>query len=108
MSETEHEQAFSQNVNLPIKWHVPESIQSRYATHVIVQAGQHEFIISFFETQLPFLMGQPEENKAKLEQMEAIQAECVGRIIVAAEEFPSIIQAMQTTLEAYRVSKSGR
>ncbi len=54
------------------------------------------------------LMGRPEENKAKLEQMGAIQAECVGRIIVAAEQFPSIVEAMQTTLEAYRISKLGR
>ena len=73
---------------------------------MIVQPGQYEFIISFFEAQLPILMGDPEENRTKLEQLGAIQAECVGRIIVAAEQMPAVITALQTTLDAYRSTKS--
>ena len=102
---SEDEQA-KQTITLPIEWHVSDSIQSRYATNVLVQAGQYEFIISFFEAQIPLFAGQPEENKAMLEQLGAIRAECVGRIIVAAEQLPNIINALQASLEAYRASAS--
>ncbi len=102
MSETEKQRS----TTFPIEWHIPESIQSRYATNVIVQPGQYEFIISFFEAQPPFLMGQAEEDKAELEQLNAVRAECVGRIIVAAEQMPGIITALQTTLEAYQASRT--
>lgn len=102
MSEEEQQ---SQSLTLPIEWHVPDSIQSRYATNVLVQALHYEFIISFFETKLPPFIGQPEEVKAKFEQAGTIQAECIGRIIVAAEQLPSIINALQTSLEAYQAAR---
>lgn len=93
-------------VALPISWNFPEGLQSRYATNVLVQSGQFEIIISFFEAQLPVLMGQPEENKAKLEQLGSIQVECVAKIIVSPENMPTIISALQVGLENYRASKS--
>lgn len=96
----------STEVTLPIEWHVSDTIQSHYATNFIIQSGQNEFIISFFETRLPIFMGQPEENKAQLEQIGSIRAECVSRVIVAAEQLPVIIAAMQASLEAYRTAKS--
>jgi len=102
MSEEEQQ---PQSVTLPIEWHVPDSIQSRYATNVLVQALHYEFIISFFETKLPPFIGQLEEVKAKFEQAGTIQAECIGRIIVAAEQLPSIINALQTSLEAYQAAR---
>ena len=96
----------SNGVALPISWHFPEGLHSRYATNVLVQSGQFEIIISFFEAQLPILLGQPEENKAKLEQLGSIQAECVAKIIVSPELMPTIINALQVGLENYRASKS--
>lgn len=106
MSEANQDEHVATEITLPIEWHIPDNIQSRYATNVIVQPGQFEFIISFFEAQLPIIMGQPEENRATLEQIGSIRAECVGKIIVAAEQLPVIITALQTTLEAYRASKA--
>lgn len=106
LSEMEQDQQHSQGINLPIDWHISESIQSRYATNMVVQAGQNEFIISFFEAQIPLFVGQADENRSKLEQLDAIRAECVGRIIVAAEQMPGIIAALQTSLEAYHASKA--
>ena len=95
-----------QNVSLPIEWHISESIQSRYSTNIVVQSGQHEFTLSFFETQIPLLAGNPSENRDSLEKLGVIRAECVGRIIVAAEQMPGIIATLQASLEAYRESKA--
>lgn len=94
-----------QQLNIPIDWHVPETIQSRYASNVFVQAGQYEIVVSFFETQIPLLIGTPEENRAKLEQLGVIQAECVGKIIVNPDLVPKIIEAFQKGLEIYHANK---
>jgi len=107
MSDVEQEdQQQPGQVALPIEWHFPEGLQSRYATNAVAQNGQFEVIISFFEAQLPLLLGQPEENKAQLEQLGSIRAECVSRIIVAAENLPTIIAVLQTALDNYLASKS--
>jgi hypothetical protein len=91
-----------QHVVLPIEWHTPEGLVSRYVSNLVVQHTEHEFIISFFEILPPLLLGTPEEQQARLTRMNAIQAECVARIIVSPEQMPTFIQAMQTVLEKYR------
>ena len=96
------DQERQQGITLPIKWNIPDSIQSRYANNVLVQSGPYEIIISFFETQYPPLAGSTEENKAQLEQLGAVQANCVSRIIVSPDLLPVIIGAMQTSLNAYQ------
>jgi hypothetical protein len=105
MSEIEQGQPENHNMSLPIDWHVSENIQSRYASNVFVQAGEHELILSFFETIPPMLLGSPEENRAKLLQQGAVRAECVARIIVAPDLVPKLIQALQTTLDGYLAVK---
>lgn len=106
MSEAEQEQQNSLGVALTIDWHYPENVQSRYVNNVLVQSGQFELVISFFEMQLPILLGQPEENKKKLEQLGSVKAECVGKFIVDPEVVPMIISALETGLETYRTSKA--
>jgi hypothetical protein len=73
---------------------------------VLVQSGQFEIFISFFEAHVPPLLGQPEENKVKLERLGSIRAECVSKIIVSPEIVPTIISALQTGLENYRSTRS--
>lgn len=101
-SMSEEIQQQSEIITLPIDWHFAEELHSRYANNVLVQAGQHEFIISFFEAQPPLLLGSPEENKAKLKQMGSVRAECVSKIVVSPEVIPELISALQTELEKYQ------
>jgi Protein of unknown function (DUF3467) len=90
---------------LPIEWHFPEHITSRYATNLVVQHTEHEFTISFFELHPPLLLGSPEERKAQLEHIKSVRAECVARIIVAAERMPEFLKVLQGQLEAYQTSR---
>jgi hypothetical protein len=99
---TEKEILSSHEINIPVDWHIPENFSSKYASNVLVQAGEYEFIISFFQTELPLLTGTTEENKAELERLGSIRAECVSRVIVHPELVPKIIQALQTTLDSYQ------
>ena len=91
---------------LPIEWIVPEDIVGRYATNIVIQHSEHEFIISFFEVWPPIVLGTPEETEAQLEKIEAVRAECVARLIVSAERLPVFIKVLQDNLETYR-SKLG-
>lgn len=106
MSDTEQEEQSQQGVKLPIEWHVPESIQNRYVHNVIVQPGQHELTIFFFETQIPPFLGEPEEYRDFLTQRGSIRAECIGKLTVSPELLPDIIKALQTGLDNYNRIKS--
>ncbi len=105
MRDIEQGDQSSKGIQIPIDWRTPENFPSSYASNVFVQAGEYEIILSFFQTKLPLLIGTPEENKTKLEQLGAIPAECVGRIIINPDLVPKIIQALQTTWDAYTTAK---
>jgi hypothetical protein len=104
--ETEQEQQQSDGITLSVDWHFPEGLLSRYANNVIVQAGQYDFVISFFEMQLPALLGPPEENIAKLKEMGKVRAECVSKIIISPELVQGLIDALQTELVRFSSQKS--
>ena len=102
------EQEQSDEITLHVNWHFPEGLQSHYGNNVLVQAGQSEFIISFFEMQLPILLGPPEENKAKLKEMGSIQAECVSKVIIPPSLVKGLIDALQTELDKFSSQKSNQ
>ena len=96
------EQPQSVRVELPIDWQFPKDLSSRYATHLIVQHTEHEFVLSFFEILPPTIFGPPEAVSAKLELLSAIPAVCVGRIVVAADRMPAFVAVLQENLERYQ------
>lgn len=89
------------SVQIPIEWHVPEGLISRYANNIIVQHTQHEFVISFFESRPPLIVGSPEEQAAQLEKMTSIKFECVARIIVAPDQMAEFLHVLQRNFETY-------
>jgi hypothetical protein len=106
--EKEQEQQQSDEVTLRVNWHFPEGLQSRYGNNVLVQAGPSEFTISFFEMQIPILLGPPEENKAKLKEMGSIQAECVSKVIIPPRLVKGLIDALQTELDKFSSQMSNQ
>jgi hypothetical protein len=89
---------------VPIEWRIPRDIASRYATNMVVQHTEHEFVISFFEAYSPIVLGGPEERKAALEQIESVPAVCVARVIVAPKRLQEFIQVLQDNLDKYLAS----
>jgi hypothetical protein len=86
---------------LPIEWHIPEGLATRYTTNYVVQQTEHEFIISFFEIVPPILLGPPDEVRAAAESITSIRATCVGRVVVAAERMPDLIRILRENMEKY-------
>jgi Protein of unknown function (DUF3467) len=87
---------------VPIQWHFPDDIVSRYATNLVVQHTEHEFSISFFEVRPPILVGSPEDIQAALQRVESVPAVCIARIIVAAERMPEFLRVLQDNLAQYQ------
>jgi len=104
MSEIEQEKQLTHHM-IPIKWNVPDNIQSLYASNVFVQACEYEISLLFFETQLPLLTGSSEEIINQLKEIDAVQAKCVAKIVVNPELVPKLIQALQTGLDKYQSDK---
>lgn len=87
-------------VKVPIVWCVPDDLESKYATNVVVQKSEHEFIINFFEMERPIIFGDdPDVVMRQWEEIESVCAKCVARIVVAEERMPGFIEAMQKNLE---------
>lgn len=85
-----------------INWYFPESVNSNYATHIVVQHTEHDFTISFFEVYSPPTIGTPEEIRKIVETTESIPAKCVARIIVAADRLPGFLEVLQDNLRGFR------
>jgi hypothetical protein len=68
-----------------IKWVIPDSIRTDHATHMIVQQQGSEFTFLFFEAAVPLFMGPPEEQIAAYKALEYIEAKCVAKVVMSAE-----------------------
>ncbi len=86
---------------IPIVWSFPEESLSGYATNLLVQTGEQELYISFFETRPPILIV-PED----VEKVENITAECIAQIIVTPERLAKFIEALQQQLDLFNKKKA--
>ena len=88
-------------VQVPIEWHISEDLDSKYATNLVIQHSEHEFIIDFFETRHPLILGDPDQVREQWEKLESVRAECVARIIVSPNRMQEFINLMQAALNKY-------
>jgi len=92
-------------VNKKIKLHYvfPENIESKFVNHVIVQNQKDYFTLSFFETVLPPILGESEEErKNSLEKIKSIDAKCIARFIITPEKIAQIANAIQENIKRYK------
>ncbi len=98
--------AESQEVALPLRYDVPASLETRYATNFTVQHTDQEFVLGFYEVRLPVLVGSPEENLAAVREMSAVTAQCVARLVVTPARMAELIQVLTANYEHYRARQS--
>jgi hypothetical protein len=82
-------------MQLPLVWHVPDDIVSRFATNAVIQSIEDAFKISFFEAK-PEMRLQP-----GIKPPVSVKADCVASIIVTPQKLQSIIQALQRHLDSF-------
>jgi hypothetical protein len=88
---------------VPIEWHFPEGIVTRYASNMLVQFGDHDCYLSFFEIPVPVLLGTPEEQLEQAKKLKRVRAECIARIAIPLSKMPAIVEALKSTLAANTV-----
>lgn len=69
---------------LSIKWNVPESVITRFASHMVIQQIEDYFKLSFFEVK-PEIQIIPSDASIK-----EASADCVASIIVTPSKFLAI------------------
>jgi hypothetical protein len=84
---------------LPLEWHIPDELSCQYATNLVVQHTEHEFIISFFRASPPILLGPAEDVEEKFARLKSVRAECVARVIVAPGRMKEFVQVLKKNLE---------
>ena len=84
---------------LPVEWKVSDDIVARYATNMVVQRLENEFLISFFDIRPPIILGEPEDITKKLRETKSVTANCVAQIIVAVEKMPSFVNALENSIK---------
>lgn len=89
----------AEQVQLPIDWHISSEVITRYANNLVVQNTGFEFVVSFFETIPPIILGEP--STEQLEKLESIRSECIARVVIAAERMPSFLEVLKTNYDRH-------
>ncbi len=92
-------------VKIPIDYSHAEKITSQYANNVVIQHTDHEFVISFFEILPPVILGEIDDVRRGLEELEKLYAKCVSKIVVPIDVMPEIVKAFQINLDKYQSKK---
>jgi hypothetical protein len=92
----ENEVPAAEQISAPLNFRFPDGVTSRYATNLVVQRGEHEYTISFFEAIVPAIFS-PETPPPAY-----VDANCVARIVVAASRFPDFVGVLQQALAGKR------
>jgi len=87
-------------VEVPIKWYVPDTIITRYASNMLVQILEHEIKLSFFEIKPEFRLD------PNMTPPPEVIAECVASVIVSPAKFPKFIEAMQKQFARYTAKRA--
>lgn len=87
-------------IELPIQWEIPDDLETHYVNNLIVQHAEHEFIISFFQTLPPPIVGTPEEISAQLEGVK-LKSKCVARVVVSSGRMVGFLQALQDSMRKH-------
>ena len=84
---------------VPIEWHIPDTIITRFATNMVVQTIENEFKVLFFELKAPFLLTPQQAHP------DVIPADCVASVIITADRLPKFIEVLQRQLAQYNENK---
>ncbi len=84
---------------LPIEYQFAPDITSRYVNHCLIQWGEHECKLSFFDLESPLIGGSEQQKLEQVKKLTSVRAACVGRIILSRDFVPKLIDLLQRTSE---------
>lgn len=91
-----------QQMLVPVDYDINEDTPRGYATNLVVQHTEHEFIVSFFNIEPPLVLGTPEEKQEQLAAIENVHAKCIARITINAGRMEEFIKALNENLGVFK------
>ncbi|GAA5342560.1 MAG: hypothetical protein canaca05_00530 [Anaerolineaceae bacterium] len=85
---------------IQIEWVIPEGVIARYASNVVVQKTESNYLISFFEIQPPLIIGNVEEINLNLSKIEKIEAKCVAQVYMSNEQIKAFYDLLHKMLDS--------
>jgi len=92
-------QDHGQVVAVPIVHAFRRDLATVFANHFVVQHDNSVFRLMFFEVHPPLILGDEEDKKKAIEQLKSIEARCVARIIIPAEQMPKVVEALVSNIQ---------
>jgi hypothetical protein len=87
--------------SIVVEYEVKKNTPRGYATNLIVQHTEHEFIISFFDFEPPLVIGSDEERREQVKKLGHLKAKCIARIMVSPGRMEEFINALKTNFDKY-------
>ncbi len=84
---------------VPVKWNIPDTIITRFATNIVVQIIENEFKITFFEIKPEIYLDPSQKPSGE------VQADCVASVIVTADRLPRFIEVLLKQVDLYTSRK---
>lgn len=102
------EETASEPKYLPINHIVPDNLRSSFVNHTVIQhTPDGDFYVSFFEIGPQFIaLGNEEERRKKIDELESVDAHCVSRIVLNKDKIPSLIAALAQNYQKYTEKQS--
>ena len=99
MAKNKNVETIKQGKGVPIKFNIPTTIITRFASNMVIQTFENEFKISFFEIN-PEIRLDPSDKIP-----DEVLADCVASVIVNVNKLPSFIKILQKQLDKYNEEK---
>jgi len=86
-------EADKQERKIPIQWHIPDTVITRFASNMVIQSFEDVFKISFFEIKPEIHLTPPQTPQS------SIRADCVASIIVTPDKLSQMVEVLQRQLK---------
>lgn len=91
----------SDPVQVRLNFRVPPRMPSVYAHHMLVQPGEFEVVLSFFEVVAPIVVEKMDPEQLKALQDAGVVAECVAKVTIAKDRFRLFTEALREAAERF-------
>jgi hypothetical protein len=83
-------------IEVPLRWNIPEDVLTRYATNMTIQEGaDEEWIVSFFDSYPPIMLGSAEEQRKQATALTHVDARCFARIVMNEKRLRDLLRLLQ-------------
>lgn len=77
----------------------PDVLESKFTNYITVQNQKDFFTLSFFETVIPPILGETEEERKKeFDKLESADAKCLARFILTPDKMIELNRAIEDNL----------